>query len=324
MKTLDQIETLNNNKDLFWKSNSPLTQEVVNDTSIKTLRITEDAWIEKIIKIINLDDYLNDLFFINNKWQIVVRHDSEVLKWHFKGNPISPWVLIAKLFNWITWNIINDWESTLVFEWILWPWDIVDVHYNWVKLNWKEILKITYKKDSIYEINKTSWENEIIDFKNYLMQSYPFLLAKNTKLFNASTELNTWETIEWEINISYINDNWYVDEFLLLEWLAQVLSAWVCYKANNWKTIKETWDNFSIMTLKSFSYKLYKDVDIDKAYIKSKLVSVDWRNIIWVFKIINSKWELIMKWEIEWTLVKKMVLSRQKRKQDNKKRLENF
>lgn len=339
MQTLNQLDAWSSNKALSWKSNNQLAQEVVNDTSIKTLQITEDAWIEqektndkRLIKeyydnrisdeirfinsIITSDSSLEDVFLVNDKWEIVVRNDSSLLKWHFPWKELNMWVLLIKLYENITWIRLDLWDKIESFKEQIVPWSKVNVKDDWIYLNWKIAMSIGDYTNNTTEILQHELPKLSSDIEPslFLPHSDPILLAKSSTINHQSNkELNKWDTITWEINPKFIDKNWNMDRHFLTEWAAQVLSSWVSYILNGWETLETKWWDFNILTfstLNTTNFDIPKENIWDKIFVEATTINVDKREIKASYVIKDNKWNILQTWIIWWTKISMKTLDR--------------
>ncbi len=310
----------------------PVTPEIIDwipGIPEKVLHLTKNTWIKSEelcnrIKKIGNDSILNDSFSVNIEWDIVVRKDSEILKWHFSNLPIVPWVNLVKLYKVITWKNLYLWDKIMNLDGIMIiPWHSITIKEDWLYqknikvLSISENLQIPFNSSNLdeYKKDKVIWpkNNVEIDPNLFLLQSDPIILAKSCELeCHGKNTPNIWDKIKWEINPKMIDDNWNVDKYFLTEWAAQVLSSWISYMLNWWETREQKWEKFEFLTFRSLSVKQLFNVEKWQwpFRVEAELINVEKREITWIYKIVDKSWEIIQEWTISWTTMKKSVLSK--------------
>ncbi len=325
---------------------NPISTNIIEDTSKKTLLITEDAWLErnKKEKMEKLwtESSLLDVFRVTEKWEFEVKEESMLLKWHFPWTPLVPWVILKKLYKTITWIKLDDWNKSVSFDWMVIPWHKVVVKEDWVYLKEKNTTTLKENYYNIPFINEeeqtptliwpkyeTDKKLEYLLIKNYpsdyLLQSDPILLAKSCilRIFDEK-ELNIWDEINWEIDSKMLDINWNLDLDFLSEWAAQVLSAWVSFIKNLWVNLENKWWDFEIMTFSSLltnNFELPKNL-WDKIIVEAITTKVDRREITAEYVIKDNNGNILQSWIISWRPVKKKLLDKNIEKLTNEINIE--
>lgn len=294
-----------NHQEKIWNASNEIKGEV--------LLITQNAWIEQIRKkrkeIIEWDDALNDLFYVNENWDIEIKNDSTILKWHFPWDPLSPGVLLKKLYSAITWIDLNNPNKEITFSNIIIPWDVIKIEWDKITSNWQDVLSIKTVDDKIPDFteneNHKDWHiSPISNPSSFLLQWYPILLAEKGLVYWQTTwKINVWDKIFWKIKTIYVDDNRNLDPDFLTEGAAQVLSACFSFIQNKWKTLKEKGWDFSTMTFKKLrveNYNIPKFKEKENLLIESQIIKKEWNTIEVYYVIKDKKWKLIQRWIIEW------------------------
>lgn len=289
----------------------PKNQKLIR-TSQKVSNNT-DLLIRPIREIIKNDFYLNDIFLVNDNWEIVVRENSNLLEWHFRWASIVPWVILIKLYEAITWKKLDQANTKINFNSIIIPWSKIYIKNDWIYFEENNAMSLEFNEENIniWEISESDQIKNFVDINpnSYLLQSKPINSALSCKI---EENLGIWSKVLWEIDINQISRNWKIDKHLLTEWAAQVLSAWISYLINWWKSIEELWENFKIMTFDSLVHTNYNfdNNEVKRIFVEAEIKKDEKRVSEWIYIIKDQDWNILQSWNILWKKISRKILNK--------------
>lgn len=218
------------------------------------------------------------------------------MEWHFRWASIVPWVILIKLYEAITWKKLDQANTKINFNSIIIPWSKIYIKNDWIYFEENNAMSLEFNEENIniWEISESDQIKNFVDINpnSYLLQSKPINSALSCKI---EENLGIWSKVLWEIDINQISRNWKIDKHLLTEWAAQVLSAWISYLINWWKSIEELWENFKIMTFDSLVHTNYNfdNNEVKRIFVEAEIKKDEKRVSEWIYIIKDQDWNIL-------------------------------